>query len=149
MAMEKFVIEGGRELSGNITVGGSKNEALPVIAATLLSTEPIVLRRVPRIADVEVMVDILREMGADAEWTDGSELKINCANVQSGEVPQGLSKQLRASILLAGPLLARFGHVRLPPPGGDVIGRRRLGTGTGDRQQEQEQRMHAADHVQV
>lgn len=128
MSMEKFVIEGGHELSGHVTVGGSKNEALPVIAATLLSTEPVILRRVPRIADVEVMIDILREMGADVEWADNSELTINCANVQNADVPQDLCRQLRASILLAGPLLARFGYVRLPPPGGDVIGRRRLDT---------------------
>ena len=126
--MEKFVIEGGHELAGTVTVGGSKNEALPVIAATLLSTEPIVLRRVPRIADVFVLLDILREMGADAEWIGDSELEINCANVESGKVPDALCRQLRASILLAGPLLARFGHVILPPPGGDVIGRRRLDT---------------------
>src|SRR5690625_4629764 len=128
MAMEKFVIEGGHELSGTVTVGGSKNEALPVIAATLLSTEPVVLRRVPRIADVEVMVDILREMGAEVEWSDNSELTINCGNVQNADVPEDLCRQLRASILLAGPLLARFGYVRLPPPGVDVIGRRRLDT---------------------
>lgn len=128
MSMEKFVIEGGHELAGTVTVGGSKNEALPVIAATLLSTEPIVLRRVPRIADVFVLLDILREMGADAEWIGDSELEINCANVESGKVPDALCRQLRASILLAGPLLARFGHVILPPPGGDVIGRRRLDT---------------------
>lgn len=126
--MEKFVIEGGHELSGTVTVGGSKNEALPVIAATLLATEPIILRRVPRIADVDVMVDILREMGATAEWIGDSELEINCAEVKNGVVPEALGRQLRASILLAGPLLARFGHCVLPPPGGDVIGRRRLDT---------------------
>lgn len=128
MVMEKFVIEGGQELSGTINVGGSKNEALPVIAATLLSTEPVVLRRVPKIADVHVMLEILVEMGADAEWMDNGDLQINCANVQNADVPQALCRQLRASILLAGPLLARFGYVRLPPPGGDVIGRRRLDT---------------------
>lgn len=128
MSMEKFVIEGGHELSGTVTVGGSKNEALPVIAATLLATEPIILRRVPRIADVDVMVDILREMGATAEWIGDSELEINCAEVKNGVVPEALGRQLRASILLAGPLLARFGHCVLPPPGGDVIGRRRLDT---------------------
>lgn len=128
MSMEKFVIEGGHELKGTVTVGGSKNEALPVIAATLLSTEPIYLRRVPRIADVDVMIEILRAMGATAEWQGDSELAINCAGVQNGVVPEELGRQLRASILLAGPLLARFGHCVLPPPGGDVIGRRRLDT---------------------
>lgn len=128
MMMEKFVIEGGHELSGTVVPGGSKNEALPVIAATLLSTETVVLRRVPRIADVHVLLDILREMGADAEWIGDHDVEINCANVQSGKVPAALCRQLRASILLAGPLLARFGHVVLPPPGGDVIGRRRLDT---------------------
>lgn len=126
--MEKFVIEGGHRLSGTVTPGGSKNEALPVIAATLLTPETVILRRVPRIADVEVMVDILREMGAEAEWLGKHELQVNTAGVTSGEVPAELGRKLRASILFAGPLLARFGHVILPPPGGDVIGRRRLDT---------------------
>lgn len=126
--MEKFVIEGGHELKGHVTVGGSKNEALPAIAATLLSTETVWLRRVPRIADVEVMVEILQAMGATAEWRSDHELEINCANVASGVVPADLCRKLRASILLAGPLLARFGSCTLAPPGGDVIGRRRLDT---------------------
>ena len=126
--MEKFVIEGGHELKGTVTVGGSKNEALPVLAATLLTTETVWLRRVPRIADVEVMVEILQAMGATAEWRDTHELEINCAGVRSGVVPAALCRKLRASILLAGPLLARFGYCELAPPGGDVIGRRRLDT---------------------
>lgn len=128
MTMEKFVIEGGYELKGSVTVGGSKNEALPVIAATLLSKETVWLRRVPRIADVEVMIEILQAMGASAEWRGKHELEINCANVSSGVVPADLCRKLRASILLAGPLLARFGYCELAPPGGDVIGRRRLDT---------------------
>lgn len=128
MAMEKFVIEGGYELKGRVTVGGSKNEALPVIAATLLTSETVWLRRVPRIADVEVMVEILQAMGATAEWRGEHELEINCGGVSSGVVPAELCRKLRASILLAGPLLARFGHCELAPPGGDVIGRRRLDT---------------------
>ena len=126
--MQKFVIEGGHPLSGTVTPGGSKNEALPVIAATLLTTETVRLRRVPRIADVDVLLDILRAMGATAEWVGERELEINTAGVDTPEVPEELCRKLRASILLAGPLLARFGRAVLAPPGGDVIGRRRLDT---------------------
>jgi UDP-N-acetylglucosamine 1-carboxyvinyltransferase len=126
--MEKFVIEGGHALKGTVRPGGSKNEVLPCLAATLLSEQTVVLDNVPRIADVDVMVDIIAALGADVEWRSHNTVAINAANVRDGNVPDALARRLRASILLAGPLLARFGRVVLPPPGGDVIGRRRLDT---------------------
>ncbi len=126
--MEKFVIEGGRKLSGRIVANGSKNEALPAIAATLITPEAVTLKNVPRIADVFVMIEILEGLGATTKWVDDHTLVVDSSKVSSGIVPAELSRKLRASILLAGPLLSRFGHVVLPPPGGDVIGRRRLDT---------------------
>ena len=126
--MEKFVIQGGHKLSGTITPGGSKNEVLPVLAATLLTEQTVLLENVPRIADVLVMLQIIEEMGGSFEWTAENNVSINTSGVRDGQLPVELCRRLRASILLAGPLLARFGHVVLPPPGGDVIGRRRLDT---------------------
>jgi UDP-N-acetylglucosamine 1-carboxyvinyltransferase len=126
--MEKFVIEGGHRLSGRVTPNGSKNEVLPVLAATLLCEQTVRLENVPRIADVFVMIEILDALGARTEWIDEHTLEVDAGNVSSGVCPTDLCRRLRASILLAGPLLARFGHVELPPPGGDVIGRRRLDT---------------------
>lgn len=126
--MEKFVIQGSAPLSGTLRSSGSKNEVLPCIAATLLSDQTITLENVPRIEDVLVLIQILQEMGGVVEWTGDNTLSINNADVSATAVPMALCRQLRASILLAGPLLARFGEVELPPPGGDVIGRRRLDT---------------------
>ena len=126
--MEKFVIEGGHRLEGTYRPSGSKNEVLPVLAATLLTDQPVVLHNVPRIADVEVMLELLEALGARVAWRDRHSVEVHAASVVSGEVPASLSRRLRASILLAGPLLARTGRVVLPPPGGDVIGRRRLDT---------------------
>jgi UDP-N-acetylglucosamine 1-carboxyvinyltransferase len=124
--LEKFVIEGGVPLSGTITPAGNKNGALPILAATLLTEEDVVLRNVPRIADVEAMVQLLSMLGAETEWLSASELRVNASNVESGEVDPAVAEKIRASFLLAGPLLARFGAAYMPPPGGDVIGRRRL-----------------------
>ncbi len=126
--MEKFVIQGSAPLAGTIRSSGSKNEVLPCIAATLISDQTIVLENVPRIEDVLVLIQILQEMGGEVTWSGENELTINNAGVSVSKVPMELCRQLRASILLAGPLLARFGQVELPPPGGDVIGRRRLDT---------------------
>lgn len=126
--MEKFVIEGGHTLSGRYTPSGSKNEVLPALAATLLTDQPVTLEQVPRIADVLVLLEILEELGASVYWEDAQTVTVTCAEIPSGVVPRELSRKLRASILLAGPLLARTGRVELPPPGGDVIGRRRLDT---------------------
>ncbi len=124
--MEKFVIEGGAPLSGTVVPAGNKNGALPILAAALLTEEQVVVRNVPRIADVETMLLLLEELGATVERRGGGEVAITTAGVDRPEVDRGLSEHIRASFLLAGPLLARFGHVLMPPPGGDVIGRRRL-----------------------
>lgn len=126
--MEKFIIEGGHRLNGTVRPSGSKNEALPALAATLLAEQPVTLTNVPRIADVIVMLEILEEMGASVRWTGENSVEVNAAGVKNGICPAEPCRRLRASILLAGPLLARFGEVELPPPGGDVIGRRRLDT---------------------
>jgi UDP-N-acetylglucosamine 1-carboxyvinyltransferase len=124
--MEKFVIEGGVPLSGTIVPAGNKNGALPILAACLLTDDEVILRNIPRIRDVETMALLLETLGARVEWLGPGELSVTTAEVESVQPDQELSERIRASFLLAGPLLARFGRVRMPPPGGDVIGRRRL-----------------------
>jgi UDP-N-acetylglucosamine 1-carboxyvinyltransferase len=125
-AAESFVIEGGRPLYGRIQAAGNKNGALPILAACLLTSEPVVLRNVPRIVDVETMIELLNDVGAEAEWTGANEVQVRAAEITKQELDEELCSRLRASFLLIGPLLARVGHVSAPPPGGDVIGRRRL-----------------------
>jgi UDP-N-acetylglucosamine 1-carboxyvinyltransferase len=124
--MEKFVIEGGVPLSGTIVPAGNKNGALPIIAACLLTDDEVVLRNVPRIADVEAMTLLLEALGARVEWLGDGEVSIDCSGVGDYHVDRVLAERIRASFLLAGPLLAKFGYAHMPPPGGDVIGRRRL-----------------------
>ncbi|MEX2194713.1 MAG: UDP-N-acetylglucosamine 1-carboxyvinyltransferase [Thermoleophilaceae bacterium] len=124
--MEKFVIEGGFPLSGTIEPAGNKNAALPALAACLLTEEEVVLRNVPRIRDVDAMLALLADLGATVDWRDDNVVAICAAGVTETEVDEELSTHIRASFLLAGPLLARFGRAFMPPPGGDVIGRRRL-----------------------
>jgi UDP-N-acetylglucosamine 1-carboxyvinyltransferase len=126
--MESFVIEGGRPLSGRIRAAGNKNGALPILAATLLSTAPVTLRNVPRIRDVETMVELLADLGADAEWVGRNEVRVHAEELARSEPDEELCRRIRASFLLAAPLLARTGRATMPPPGGDVIGRRRLDT---------------------
>jgi UDP-N-acetylglucosamine 1-carboxyvinyltransferase len=123
--MEKFVIQGGEPLSGEITVAGNKNAALPILAASLLSDEELILENVPRIRDTEAQVALLESLGVRAVWAP-NELRLQAAAVSDTAVSEDLSARIRASFLLAGPLLARFGEARMPPPGGDFIGRRRL-----------------------
>jgi UDP-N-acetylglucosamine 1-carboxyvinyltransferase len=125
---QHFVVEGGTPLRGTVRPAGNKNAALPMIAAALLGDGPSELRNVPRIRDVEVLLALLRDLGAAVTWTDPGSLRIDPAGLTGKALDPGLCGRLRASILLAGPLLARFGQVTLPPPGGDVIGRRRLDT---------------------
>ncbi len=126
--MPSFIVTGGRELSGRIRPAGNKNAALPVLAATLMSTETVTVGNVPRIRDVDTLLDIMASLGAEVTWTGPSTVEINAANATPRRLDPDLSSRIRASILLAGPLLARFGSLYLPPPGGDVIGRRRLDT---------------------
>jgi UDP-N-acetylglucosamine 1-carboxyvinyltransferase len=124
--LEKFVIEGGVPLSGTIVPAGNKNSALPILAACLLTDDEVILRNVPRISDVETMVLLLRSLGARVDWLGPSEVLVDSSYVETTEVDRDLAERIRASFLLAGPLLARFGSAKMPPPGGDVIGRRRL-----------------------
>jgi UDP-N-acetylglucosamine 1-carboxyvinyltransferase len=125
--MEKFVIDGGVPLRGTVVPAGNKNGALPILAASVLTTEEILVRNVPRIRDVEAMLRVLRGLGATAEWNDDNELTLCAAGVdREAHIDRDHAERIRASFLLAGPLLARFGHADMPPPGGDVIGRRRL-----------------------
>src|SRR5213595_3963156 len=125
-APQTLVIEGGNSLNGHIRASGNKNGALPILAACLLTDEPVTLSNVPRIRDVETMLELVAGTGASAEWTGPNEVRIHAAGISSHEVDAALAERIRASFLLAGPLLARLGKASVPPPGGDVIGRRRL-----------------------
>ena len=121
------MIHGGAPLSGTVTPAGNKNGALPILAACLLAEDEVILRNVPRIRDVETMMLLLEGLGASVHWVGPGEVSIDASGVEAGaEVDPALAERIRASFLVAGPLLARFGRVVLPPPGGDVIGRRRL-----------------------
>jgi UDP-N-acetylglucosamine 1-carboxyvinyltransferase len=125
--MEKFVIDGGVPLAGTVVPAGNKNGALPILAASVLTSEEIVVRNVPRIRDVEAMLSVLRGIGVEADWRGENELVVCSDGVDAeAHIDREHAERIRASFLLAGPLLARFGHAEMPPPGGDVIGRRRL-----------------------
>jgi UDP-N-acetylglucosamine 1-carboxyvinyltransferase len=124
----RYIVEGGHRLSGSIEPAGNKNAALPIIAAALLTDKPVTLTNVPRIRDVEALVELIQTVGAKANWTGANTLVIEAKKVRPAALDPDLCARIRASILLAGPLLARAGHVVLPPPGGDVIGRRRVDT---------------------
>jgi UDP-N-acetylglucosamine 1-carboxyvinyltransferase len=124
--MEKFIIQGGVPLSGEIVPAGNKNAALPILAACLLTDEELVIGNVPNIRDVQSMLGLLERLGVKVEWTGDNEVKLQADSVGSTEVDEELASRIRASFLVAGPLLARFGEVKVPPPGGDTIGRRRL-----------------------
>src|SRR3954462_623544 len=125
--MEKFVIDGGVPLRGTVIPAGNKNGALPILAASVLTAEEVVVRNVPRIRDVEAMLRVLRGIGVTVDWRDENEVCLCAADVDpESHIDREHATRIRASFLLAGPLLARFGHADMPPPGGDVIGRRRL-----------------------
>jgi UDP-N-acetylglucosamine 1-carboxyvinyltransferase len=126
--MAEYHIEGGHPVQGRVTAKGNKNAALPCIAATLLTTEPVILRNIPDIADTSVMFEILKSLGAVLERLGPNDWKVTASGDIGSEIPRELSQKIRASILFAGPLLARTGKAVLPPPGGDIIGRRRLDT---------------------
>jgi UDP-N-acetylglucosamine 1-carboxyvinyltransferase len=124
----RFVVRGGQPLNGTIRPAGNKNAALPILAATVMAESPSTIHNVPRIRDVEAMTELMAGLGATIEWVDTNSVRIDPANLISQPLDPALCARIRASILLAGPLLARFGKVVLPPPGGDVIGRRRVDT---------------------
>ena len=126
--MEKFVIEGGHPLRGEVTPGGNKNAALPLLAACLLTDEPIILHNVPRIRDVSDMRHLLESLGAQVDDLGDNSWRIAARTLRPADLDPDLCRRIRASILLAGPMTARAGELRLSPPGGDVIGRRRLDT---------------------
>jgi UDP-N-acetylglucosamine 1-carboxyvinyltransferase len=125
---DAFFIEGARPLNGRIRAAGNKNGALPILAACLLTDGEVLLHNVPRILDVQTMLDLLADLGVDVEWIGENDLRTHAANVTKTELDEELCSKIRASVLLAGPLLARFGSAIIPPPGGDVIGRRRVDT---------------------
>ncbi len=126
--MARFIVEGGVPLRGEITAAGNKNSALPLIAASLLTNEPVTLRNLPRIRDVRGMLDILCGLGAEVQELGPHAVRIDTANVKRTELDPKLSREIRTSLLFAGPMLARFKRVSLGQPGGDVIGRRRTDT---------------------
>jgi UDP-N-acetylglucosamine 1-carboxyvinyltransferase len=124
----RFLVRGGRPLRGTVRPAGNKNAALPILAATLLADGVVELDNIPRIRDVETMLALLQDLGAQTEWTAANTVKVDTHALRPKPLDPGLCAKIRASILLAGPMLARFGAVTLPPPGGDVIGRRRVDT---------------------
>lgn len=126
--MEKFNIEGGVQLRGCVTPSGLKNAAVPMLAASLLTDENVILHNVPRIRDVEDMLALLACLGVDIHENGPHDLVLRARDVRTTELDREICSRIRASILFAGPMLARVGRIELPPPGGDVIGRRRLDT---------------------
>jgi len=128
MTAVQYIVEGGHRLSGNIRPSGNKNGALPIVAAALLSRSPVRLTNVPRIRDLETLVELIRSIGGTADWSETNTLDIFASSLRPDGLDPVLSARIRASILLAAPLLARCGSATLPAPGGDVIGRRRLDT---------------------
>jgi UDP-N-acetylglucosamine 1-carboxyvinyltransferase len=125
---EQFVIEGSHPLQGDVTVSGNKNAATKMLPACLLTDEPVILSNVPDIADVRVTLDLLRSLGTDVEVLANHRVRVHARNMVSSALDRDLCQRTRASVVFAGPLLARAGRLELPPPGGDVIGRRRLDT---------------------
>lgn len=123
--MDKLVIEGGRPLSGTVRIHGAKNAALPIMAASLLADGVHVIKNVPDLLDIHVMVDILRDIGCQAEYRN-KEVLIETSTVNTSHIPESLMRQMRSSIFLMGPLLAKFGRVQIYPPGGCAIGERKI-----------------------
>jgi UDP-N-acetylglucosamine 1-carboxyvinyltransferase len=152
-----YRIEGPAKLHGHFRPAGNKNAALPILAGSLLAEEPVVLQNVPDIRDVRTMIELMESLGTRVDWEEGGRVTVDPREVHGGELSPELARRIRASILLAGPLLARFGSLVLPPPGGDVIGRRRLDTHflalgrlgaeveAGDRYELRARRLHGAD----
>ncbi len=125
---EQFVIEGNHRLHGEVTVSGNKNAALKMLPACLLTDEPVILTNMPDIADVRVTYDLMRSLGAEVELLGDHRVHVHAKDITTSTLPTDLCLQTRASVVFAGPVLARTGALEMPPPGGDVIGRRRLDT---------------------
>ena len=122
--MTKFVIQGGVPLQGEVTTSGNKNAALPLLAACLLTDEPVVLHNVPEIQDVISMRDLISSLGVSIQNIGGHSWRVQASRVHPADLDPDICQRIRASILLAGPMVARTGELKLSPPGGDVIGRR-------------------------
>ncbi len=126
--MDRFIIQGGQPLTGTVTPSGNKNAALPLIAATLLTDQPVILRNVPSIRDVHTMLKLVADLGVSVTEIDRHAFQFQACDLHKTKLDPELCRDIRASILLAGPALARLKSVELPPPGGDIIGRRRVDT---------------------
>ncbi len=126
--MEKFIIQGGIPLKGVLRPSGNKNAALPLLAACLLTTEKVILHNIPNILDVRSMIKLLESLNVKTQWTSNSSLQLDASDIRPADLDPNLCRRIRASILLAGPMSSRVGDLYLPPPGGDVIGRRRVDT---------------------
>ena len=126
--MVEYHVEGGFPIKGTIKASGNKNAALPCIAACVLTSEPVILNNIPDIEDTGVMFDVLRSLGISVESLGNNSWKVEAKNIEKSEIPAMFTKKIRGSILFAGPLVARTGKVVMSPPGGDVIGRRRVDT---------------------
>jgi UDP-N-acetylglucosamine 1-carboxyvinyltransferase len=126
--MSQYLITGGAPIGGKIKASGNKNAALPCIAAAILTDDPVILRNIPDIEDVQVMLNVYQSFGGSVERLEHNAYRLCLQDIKSCQVPADAARKIRASILFAGPLLARIGKAILPPPGGDVIGRRRLDT---------------------
>src|SRR5690606_9968870 len=124
----KFVVQGGKRLSGRIRPAGNKNAALPMLAAALLTEDEVVLENVPEIRDVQTLMNLLEALGVEVEWTGRNVVRLRARELSPRNLDPVAAAQIRASILLAGPMVARTGGMQLPPPGGDIIGRRRMDT---------------------
>ncbi|HCU57948.1 MAG TPA: UDP-N-acetylglucosamine 1-carboxyvinyltransferase [Anaerolineaceae bacterium] len=126
--MDKFIIDGGFPLNGELTPSGNKNAALPLLAACLLTDEPVILHNVPEIIDVQTMIRLLKSLNVQMTYLNDTTVKLDANDIKPADLDPNLCRKIRASILLAGPLISRVKEIYLPPPGGDVIGRRRLDT---------------------
>src|SRR5438094_4288186 len=125
---DRFGIEGGHPIGGEVTPSGNKNEALPLLAASLLAAGNVVIENVPRIRDVTTLIDLVRALGVSVDWSGERSVTVDAGGLRESRPDAGLASEVRASFLLAAPLLARTGLAVLPRPGGDKIGRRRLDT---------------------